>query len=311
MFARVCGFRATAAPLLRPLTELRLSGAQEVQSRNAATLKTLSMRMRSIKNMQKITKAMKMVATSKLKKDMANMNAGLPFCSPVLNLFQRIGQEDKPGTMTYISVCSDKGLCGGVNSAVNKRVRLGINEQEAKGNVCKIIQIGGKGVAGMKRLYGDRFTRSFEDVSKSPWNFAAASIIAERVIAAKPAKCTTVSNEFKSMVAYNTNPRHTFTMEEMATYDKAEWSKAMDVYSFEPALYEVYPDLHEFYYGSVIYSAYLQGAVTETAQRMSAMENATKNAGEMYEKVSLQFNRARQAKITTELCEIISGASAV
>merc|ERR1712100_70870 len=113
------------------------------------------------------------------------------------------------------------------------------------------------------------------------------------------------------MVAYSSAARHTFTLEEMATYDKAEWSKAMDVYSFEPALYEIWDDLHEFYYGCVVYGANLQSTVTETSQRMSAMENATKNAGEMYGKVELQFNRARQAKITTELCEIISGASAV
>jgi F-type H+-transporting ATPase subunit gamma len=267
--------------------------------------------MRSIKNMQKITKAMKMVATSKLKKDMNNMNEGLPFCAPVLNLFQRIAKEDKPGPVTYVSITSDKGLCGGVNNAVNKITRLSVNEEEAKGNSCKIIQCGGKGVGAMKRLYGDRFSRSFEELGKSPWNFAAASIIAERVIAAKPAKCYIVSNEFKSMVAYNTLAKHTFTLEEMATYDKAEWSKAMDVYSFEPALYEVWNDLHEFYYGTAVFAAQLQSSVTETAQRMSAMENATKNAGEMYEKVSLQFNRARQAKITTELCEIISGAPAV
>merc|ERR1712007_127222 len=135
--------------------------------------------------------------------------------------------------------------------------------------------------------------------------------VAERVIAAKPNRFKLVGNEFKSMVSYDTIVANTVTVHEAMTMDKAEWSKAMDVYSFEPSIYEVWNDLHEFYYGCAIYGAYLQSATTETAQRMSAMENASKNAGEMYEKVSLQFNRARQAKITTELCEIISGASAV
>merc|ERR1712232_204097 len=141
--------------------------------------------------------------------------------------------------------------------------------------------------------------------------FATASIMAEHIVKSDPARLKVVSNEFKNMVSYNTRVAHTITMQEAKTMDRAEWSKAMDVYSFEPALYEVWPDLHEWYYGCTLYGANLQSATCETAQRMSAMENASKNAGEMYDKVELQFNRARQAKITTELCEIISGASAV
>eukprot|EP00929_Paragymnodinium_shiwhaense_P066722 TRINITY_DN334_c0_g3_i1.p1 TRINITY_DN334_c0_g3~~TRINITY_DN334_c0_g3_i1.p1 ORF type:complete len:323 (-),score=102.15 TRINITY_DN334_c0_g3_i1:164-1132(-) len=306
---------------LRPLAlasvgaESRVSGyngAQDMQTRGAATLKALQIRMRSIKNMQKITKAMKMVATAKFKKDSAALEAGLPFTAPVSTLFGRLGREEsKGGSLTYLAVTSDKGLCGGVNTQVCKAIRLGTAEEEAKGNTVKVIVMGGKGVAGLKRLYGDRFTRSFEDLGKVPWSFATASIIAERVIQANPARLNVVSNEFKNMVSYETIVAHSLTMEEATTYDKAEWSKAMDVYSFEPSIYEVWADLHEFYYGNVVYSAFLNSTVTETAQRMSAMENASKNAGEIFGKVQLQFNRARQAKITTELCEIISGASAV
>merc|ERR1711879_356768 len=209
------------------------------------------------------------------------------------------------------AVTSDKGLCGGVNSAVNKQIRLGVAEEEAKGNKANVMILGGKGVAGLKRLYGDRFTTTFEEVSKLPFSFATASIMAERIIKSNPARLKVVSNEFKNMVSYNTKVAHTFTVQETKAMDRSEWSKAMDVYSFEPALYEVWEDLHDFYYGAVLYAAYLNNATTETAQRMSAMENASKNAGEVYSKVELQFNRARQAKITTELCEIISGASAV
>merc|ERR1739845_71769 len=118
-------------------------------------------------------------------------------------------------------------------------------------------------------------------------------------------------NKFKSLVSYDPTALHTVTKKEAQAMDRGSWSKAMDVFSFEPALYEVWDDLHEFYYAAALYAAYLQNATTETAQRMSAMENASKNAGEVYAKVELQFNRAWQAKITTELCEIISGASAV
>jgi len=292
-------------------TGLRPTRALQEQTRNAATLKTLSIRMRAIKNMQKITKAMKMVATAKFKKDMRTMENGLPFATPVLKLFQRLPVEDKAGAITYVAVTSDKGLCGGVNTAVAKQIRLGLAAEEAKGNVSKIVVVGGKGVAALKRLYGDRFALSFEECSKVPFTFATASLIAERLSASNPARCKVVSNEFKSMVSYDTVVKHTFTVDEAQTMDKGEWTKAMDVYSFEPSIYEVWQDLHEFYYGCVIYGSFIQSVTTETAQRMNAMENASKNAGEMYGKVELQYNRARQAKITTELCEIISGASAV
>lgn len=267
--------------------------------------------MRSINNMKKITKAMKMVAAAKMKKDEKRMRSGLPFCTPTLNLFERLPKEEKAGAITFVAITSDKGLCGGVNNAVNKIIRHGIQAEEAKGNVAKTIVVGAKGVAGMKRLFGDRFTNSFEETSKAGFTFATASIIAERLIAAKPQRAKLVYNEFRNMVSYNTIQAHTVTMEEATTMDRMEWTKAMDVYSFEPSIYEVWNDLHEFYYASAIFGAYLNSTVTETAQRMSAMENASKNAGEMFEKVQLQFNRARQAKITTELCEIISGASAV
>merc|ERR1719168_296337 len=124
-------------------------------------------------------------------------------------------------------------------------------------------------------------------------------------------KLKVCSNKFKSLVSYDTVAADVVTLHEAQTMDKAEWSKAMDVYSFEPSIYEVWNDLHEFYYGAIVYGAYLEAATSEQSARMSAMENASKNAGEMMEKLSLIYNRARQAKITTELCEIISGASAV
>merc|ERR1712113_1105905 len=140
--------------------------------------------------------------------------------------------------------------------------------------IARAMIVGAKGVTGLKRLYGDRFVNSFEEVSKAPWNFGTASLIADRLVSAKSARCKLVSNNFKSMVAYDTVVGHLVTLDEAQTMDKAEWSKAMDVYSFEPSIYEVWNDLHEFYYGCALYGAYLNSATTETAQRMSAMENA-------------------------------------
>merc|ERR1712083_1184539 len=257
------------------------------------------------------TKAMKMVAAAKLKHEQRRMENGLPFIKPVQNLFERLPREEKAGAITFLAVTSDKGLCGGVNSAVAKLIRLNTIDEEAKGNSAKIAIIGGKGVGALKRLMSDRFTNTFEDVSKAAWNFGAASIIADRVAASNPARLKLVSNQFRSMVAYDTVASGIVTLTEAQTMDRAEWSKAMDVYSFEPALYEVWHDLHEFYYGCAVFGAYLEAATSEQSARMGAMENASKNANEMYAKLELIYNRARQAKITTELCEIISGASAV
>merc|ERR1712050_128508 len=149
------------------------------------------------------------------------------------------------------------------------------------------------------------------EAGKMPWTFAYASIMAEAIAAGEPNKLRVCSNKFKSLVSYDTVATQCVTIHEAKTMDRAEFSKAMDVYSFEPSIYEVWDDLHEYYYATVIHSAYLQGAVSEQSSRMNAMESASKNAGEMLEKINLQYNRARQAKITTELCEIISGASAV
>eukprot|EP00444_Apocalathium_aciculiferum_P032598 CAMPEP_0183483636 /NCGR_PEP_ID=MMETSP0370-20130417/178513_1 /TAXON_ID=268820 /ORGANISM="Peridinium aciculiferum, Strain PAER-2" /LENGTH=304 /DNA_ID=CAMNT_0025676909 /DNA_START=67 /DNA_END=981 /DNA_ORIENTATION=- len=281
------------------------------QTRNAASLKTLKARMRSFNNMKKITKSMKMVAASKLKKDEQRMHVAIPFVRPVQELFARLPREDKPGTTIYFGVTSDKGLCGGVNSAIAKMCRRGMAADEAAGNAAKYMGIGAKGSAALKRFYGDRFTTTFEECAKVPWTFGAASIIAEKVIATNPMKMTICSNKFRSLVAYETQAAQVVTLSEAMTMDRAEFSKAMDVYSFEPSIYEVWNDLHEFYYATVIHGLYLEGAVSEQSSRMAAMESASKNANEMLEKVSLVYNRARQAKITTELCEIISGASAV
>lgn len=274
-------------------------------------MKAVAMRMKSVRNMQKITKAMKMVAAAKLRQDQRRLENGQYFAKPVENLFQRIPREEKSGTLHLFGLTSDKGLCGGVNTFVSKEAKIRLAEEETKGNTVKYMCLGGKGVAAMKRVYGDRFTTTFEEAAKVPWSFGAACLIAERVIAADPERLKVIGNVFKSAISYDTTTYHYITKKEAHSMDRAEWSKAMDVYSFEPALYEVFDDLHEFYYGAALYGAYLNSNVSEQSSRMAAMENASKNAGEMLEKLSLIYNRARQAKITTELCEIISGASAV
>lgn len=293
-----------------PVLPKRLAGGMEVQTRNAGSLKAVKERMRTVASIQKITKAMKMVAAAKMRGDQRRMELGMPFVQPVLDLFQRLPQDEKPGALTIMCISSDKGLCGGVNNMVIKASRTKILEEEAKGNAVKFQCVGNKGVAGLKRLFADRFTATYDQVTKLPWSFLTASIIADRMAAANPERLNVVHNKFKSMIAYDTATLHATTKAEAKSIDRLEWSKAMDVYSFEPSPTEVWDDLHEFYYGALIFGVQLESTVTEQSQRMAAMENASKNAGEMLDKLTLQYNRARQAKITTELCEIISGAAA-
>merc|ERR1719229_1599002 len=111
------------------------------------------------------------------------MQTAIPFVRSVQDLFERLPREDKGGTMTIVGITSDKGLCGGVNTQVAKIARNGLIEEEAKGNTTKIVMMGGKGSAAMKRLYGDRFTKTFEEAAKVPWTFGMASIVAESIAA--------------------------------------------------------------------------------------------------------------------------------
>merc|ERR1719210_1380803 len=177
-----------------------------------------------------------MVAAAKLKHDQRRMENGLPFIQPVRNLFERLPREEKPGPVTFLGVTSDKGLCGGVNSAVAKLSRVSMQEEEAKGNTVKFMCIGQKGSAALKRLMANRFTVTFEEAVKLPWSFTTASVIAERLIASDPARLKVVSNRYKSLVAYDTVAAHCATISEAQSMDKGEWSKAMDVYSFEPSI---------------------------------------------------------------------------
>jgi len=252
-----------------------------------------------------------MVSAAKLRHDMRRLENGLPFANPVTFLFDRIPRQESSAPLTVMGLTSDKGLCGSVNSSVAKQVRLEIVAQEAAGRQVEAMFIGNKGPSAVARLFGDRITQTFDEHLKFAWNFGTAAVIAERIVNAKPKTMKLISNHYVNAVAFETVATHTYTKDEVRSLDKAEWSKAIDQYTFEPSVFEVWDDLHEFYYGCMVFGKYLDAQASEQSARMNAMGNASKNAGELLEKLTLMYNRQRQAKITTELCEIISGASAV
>lgn len=282
------------------------------QVRCAATLKTVKGRMRSVENIKKITKAMKMVSAAKLKHDMRRLENGTPFSNPVQKLFDRIPRdENSMAPLSVFCLTSDKGLCGAANSAPAKKARLLIYDEEARQRQISIQFLGNKGPSALNRLFGNKFTQTFDELLKNPWNFGTACVIADRINASNPESMKLISNSFKSMIAFDTDVHHFYTKKEVSNIEKGEWSKAIDPFSFEPGLTIVWDDLHEFYYACTIFGKYLDSLAAEQSSRMNAMENASKNAGELLDSLSLLYNRTRQAKITTELCEIISGASAV
>jgi len=275
------------------------------------SMKVVKARMKTVGNIRKLTKAMKMVAAAKMKKDVLRLEMGMPFCTPAINFFQHLPADTRPGSKMIVPMGGDKGLCGGINSSIVKAARRKIAETEGAGHTANVFYLGGKIDAGMRRLFRDRYIYGIDSQTAVHTNWTQACTIAERIDRQNPDKLELLHNHNVSAISFETQEIAMPTRKGVEAMDKIELSKAIDAYSFEPDRVECWQDLHEFYYAACVYRGMLDGQAAEVSSRMNAMENASKNAGEMLEKLTLKYNRARQAKITTELCEIISGASAL
>ncbi|KFH17399.1 ATP synthase F1 gamma subunit [Toxoplasma gondii MAS] len=299
------GMRLVPAAHLLPLHS---AFGQQTRNFGAGDLKIVAARMKSVKSIQKITKAMKMVAASKLRMDQRRLENGLPFATPVQKLVQRIPVDPKEkGTLAVLALSSDKGLCGGVNSFVAKQARIVIKENEMAGNAVQVYGVGDKIRSALQRTFGDRFKRIMTEVTRFPWNFGQACIIADRLMQDNPARLMVIYNHFKSAVAYDTLTLNVLTPKQAAQSAKEQ----LNTFEFEPEKTDVWKDLQDFYYACTVFGCMLDNIASEQSARMSAMDNASTNAGEMISSLTLRYNRARQAKITTELVEIISGANAL
>jgi len=216
--------------------------------------------------------------------------------------------EEVPQKTLIVAICTDKGLCGGVNSYVTRGVRGLIANLNAQGKECDIAVVGDKGRSQLARIAPEKISRSLTEVI-APGNFAMASALSSELIAAGAADYDAV------LILYNSykNPATYFQKYKLVTPLAAEGeNEAMVEYEFEPdTKSEVVKDMHEYLLTSQIFHSFMDGAAAEQGSRMTAMENASKNAGEMIDKLTLKYNRARQSRITTELIEIISGASAL
>ena len=263
--------------------------------------------MRSVGNIQKITKAMKMVAASRLKGAQQRAEKSRLLVQPFVRLL-----GDTPGaeteSMTIVPVSSDKGLCGGINTAVVKytTVLKAMNKDQASLNI-----IGDKARSQLLRISPELVKQTVVDTTKQPLTFSTASAIADSIKATNTPKAQVVYNRFVSAIAFKPTVATILNSDEL---EKAaeEGVNAFDSYEIEgPDRSEFLLDLSEFKMGAILYNAMLENNTSELGSRMQSMENSSKNASEMLQKLTLLYNRTRQAAITTELIEIISGASSL
>jgi len=280
------------------------------QVRGMATEKQLKLRIVGTKNIAKITKSMKMVSAAKLRGDQQRLAAAEPFAAWAgkvtgdRQVLENLPATAFPAKNLIVAFTTDKGLCGGVNSILCRMTRQLIARLDAEGKQYGVYVLGDKGKGQLRRVVGDKLVGSSTERSL-PYSFDLASALAAEVIDSEYDAIHLVYNEFKSAIAYTPSIK-TIT----PVSDPAD----PFLYSFEIEP-ENDPDtlrnFYEYTLATQIYHSLLQNATSEQSSRMNAMENASKNAGEMIGKLTLQYNRARQARITTELIEIISGASAL
>lgn len=287
-------------------------------------------RIKSVKSTKKITSAMKMVAASKLRRAQEQAEASQPYAQSMAGMLSRLaegvtisasspkllGGTGSDQKQLLIIVTADRGLCGGFNANICKEARLKIKALEADGKDVSLIFIGRKGHDALKREYEHKTLHVFKDVfGKNKIDYARAGEVAEFVNNkfedGEFDICSLLYNEFQSVLVQKPKAPQLIPFEPEVSEQEDSSDAAKSIYDFEPGEEEILSKLLPRNLGIQIYSALLDSAAGEQAARMTAMDNATRNAGEMINDLTLQYNRARQAYITKELIEIISGAEAV
>jgi len=291
--------------------------AQAGAARGMATEKQISNQIVSTKNIRKITASMKMVSAAKLKGDETRLALAKPFNAWTDAICGEPKEIETPADVDYaelpqktliVPFTSDKGLCGGINSFISRATRDCVGKIHAQGKECDVVVIGDKGRSQLNRQIPDSIKRAATEV-EAPGNFSLAAALTSEIVAAGAADYDAVMIIYNSYVNAAVYKQYYKVIKPMAGEGEDE---PMVEYEFEPDnKSEVLQDLYEYMLTSQVYYCFMDGAAAEQSSRMTAMENASKNAGEMIDSLTLRYNRARQSRITTELIEIISGASAL
>ena len=290
------------------------------------TLDDLKKRIKSVKSTQKITKAMKMVAAAKLRKAQENAERGRPYSQKmqniVLNLTKSINDPDNaPKLLTgtgndkvYLCVVltADRGLCGGFNSNICRLAKNNFKKLLKEGKVLKIITVGSKGLDQIKREYEKNIIKKFSFKDKKIISFNEAEAVGKEIIDLFN------KNEFDKCIMFYSNFKNVITQipqaQQIIPTDKKNLDNNEDEeisYEFEPDEDEILEDLLPKNISTQVFKAFLENAASEQGSRMTAMDNATRNAGDLVDKLTITYNRSRQAAITKELIEIISGAESL
>ena len=289
-----------------------------------ASLDDLKKRIASVKSTQKITKAMKMVAAAKLRRAQESAEKGRPYSIKMNNIILNLsgGISDKENAPKLLSgtgndqvhlcviMTSDRGLCGGFNSNIIKKAKSFFSKISNEGKELKIITVGSKGNDQLKRVYGKKIIEniSFKE-SKNPNYFDADKVgkkIIEKFEAGEFDVCTIFYNQFKNVITQIPQAQQIIPLNNVEDENSSDES-----YEFEPDEDEILSNLLPKNISTQIFRAMLENSASEQGSRMSAMDNATRNAGEMVDKLTIEYNRSRQAAITKELIEIISGAESL
>ena len=293
------------------------------------SLKDLRNRIGSVRNMRKITSAMKMVAASKLRRAQEQAQVAQPYAERMGGILARlaanyVATSSSPKMLTgtgadrvhlVVVVTSDRGLAGGFNSNAVRETRRLVRQLLDEGKEVKILAVGRKGRDLLKRDNADRIVRSFEGIGRRRVSFAEAEEVARAIVhlfdAGEFDVCTIVFNRFKSVVSQVPTRRQLIPFALSQAADVAPSNEPRPVYEFEPSEDEILAELLPRNFAVQIFGALLDSAAGEQAARMTAMDNASRNAEDMIKKLTLNYNRARQAYITKELIEIVSGAEAL
>ena len=293
-----------------------------------ATLKDLRTRIDSVKSTQKITRAMQMVAASKLRRAQDSVVAARPYAARMERMLGSLGssmveQEGAPTLLvgtgrqeTHLVVVAtgERGLCGAFNSSIARAARTDIRALQAEGKKVKVLCVGRKGRDVLRREFGDIIVDTIELAGIRRMAFTDAQPIALRILhmfdAGEFDVCTLYFNTFKSVISQVVTRRQLIPASLPET-DDAGPDLGDAIYDYEPDEEEILVELLPRNLSVQVYQALLENAASEQGARMSAMDNATRNAGDMIDKLTLNYNRSRQARITSELIEIISGAEAL
>ncbi len=292
-----------------------------------ASLKALRARINSVKSTRKITSAMKMVAASKLKRAQSQAEAARPYAERMQRMLAALAASaagsptaprmlvgtGKDQVQLLVVVTADRGLAGAFNTNVGRAARSAIQRLEAQGKTVRVITVGRKGRDYLRREYASRLVGEFSFAGKKRVEFSDVNEVAARVTAMLAAGefdvCTIVYNRFQSVISQIPTEAQLIPLALAATEAVAPTGGAQ--YEFEPDEEAILAALLPRNMAIQLFRALIESAAGEQGARMSAMDNATRNAGEMINRLTLNYNRTRQANITRELIEIISGAEAV